>query len=137
MSSIQSDLLNFLLAKREDLGIPEFIGLDFLPENKDALSIQSDGSPKVERAYIGGDKICNYSFTVLASSKGMKSAKPSLNTIEWLNIIGTLFEGMHNFQLSDSRRILSGEVTSTPSLVVRYETGHLAYSMSLNIRYEE
>lgn len=136
MASIQKEILELLIEKSEALGLPQFIQLDYLPAKKDALSIQPDASPKVEKAYIGGTKICTFPFTVLATTSGAKSSAPNLKAIDWLNTIGDLFEGMSNFKLSETRRILSAEAM-TPAMANRLENGQLVYTISINIRYEE
>ena len=136
MKSIQKDIMELLIAHSEELELPAFIQMDYLPANQDAIAFQPDASPKVERAYIGGSKVCSFPFTILATTKGTKSSEPSLKAIDWLNALGSLFEGMSNFQLSDSRKILNGEAM-TPALVNRHQDGRLIYSISINIRYED
>lgn len=136
MKSIQKDIMEFLISHAGELGLPTFIQMDYLPANQDAISFQPDASPKVEKAYIGGSKVCSFPFTILATTKGSKSSEPSLRAMDWLNAIGALFEGMSNFKLSDSRTILNGE-TMTPALVNRHQDGRLIYSISINIRYED
>lgn len=136
MSSIHKDLIELFIRIAPDLNLPTTIGLDYLPAKMDALSIQPDANPKTEKAYIGGSKVCNFPFTVLASTGGSKSSAPSLKAIEWLNAIGLLFDKMNNYRLSDTRTILSGE-TMTPALLTRGADGQMVYSMSISIRYEE
>lgn len=136
MSSIHRDLMEHFISIADELGLPRQIALDFLPSRQDALSIQPDANPKTEKAYIGGSKVCLFPFTVLATTSGAKSSAPSLKAIDWLNSIGSHFEGMSNYRLSDNRTILNGE-TMTPALLARNADGQLVYSMSISIRYEE
>lgn len=136
MASIQREILELMINNAEALGLPKNIQMDYLPSKQDALALQPDASPKVEKAYIGGSKVCSFSFTILASTAGLKSSEPQMRAIDWLNAIGDLFENMSNFRLSDKRVIISGE-TMTPALVSRSENGRLVYSISINIRYEE
>lgn len=136
MASIHKDIMEFLISHAGELELPTFIQMDYLPANQDAISFQPDASPKVEKAYIGGSKVCSFPFTILATTKGSKSSEPSLRAMDWLNSIGALFEGMSNFKLSNSRMILNGEAM-TPALVNRHQDGRLIYSISINIRYED
>lgn len=136
MASIQREIMELMINNAEALGLPKNIQMDYLPPNMDAIALQPDASPKVEKAYIGGSKVCTFPFTMLATTKGSKSSEPSIKAMDWLNAIGALFEGMSNFQLSTSRKILNGE-TMTPALVNRHQDGRLIYSISINIRYED
>ena len=136
MKSIQRELMELILANREALSLPENLQADFLPTEGDALSFQSDNVPKLAKSYISGTSEYNYAFSILAVTDGSVTSAPNLTAMNWLSALGDLFDGMHNFHLSDTRTIISGE-TTTPAIITRTQDNRIVYSIQITIRYKE
>lgn len=136
MADIRHDLMSFILSVRDDMELPETLQADFLPVEGDALSFQSDVTPKLGKAYINGTQEWQYAFSILAVTDGSATSAPNLRAMGWLEAIGALFEGMHDYRLSDRRTIRNGE-TSTPALTTRTQDGRIVYSIQISITYKE
>lgn len=136
MRSIQRELMELILAVREEFGLPETLQADFLPEKGDALSFQSDNVPKLAKSYINGSAEYNYAFSILAVTDGTETSAPNIRAMEWLEALGDLFDGMNGFRLSDTRTVITGE-TTTPALITRTQDNRVVYSIQISIRYKE
>lgn len=136
MKSIQRELMEFIISVQEELNLPSSLQADFLPEKGEALSFQSDNVPKRTKSYINGSSEYQYAFTILAVTDGEQTSAPNIKAMSWLESLGDLFDGMHNFHLSDSRTITSGE-TATPAIVTRTQGNRLVYSIQISINYKE
>lgn len=136
MKSIQRELMELILSVRGELGLPDALQADFLPEQGDALSFQSDNVPKLAKSYINGSAEYNYAFSILAVTKGTETSAPNIKAMGWLEAIGDLFDGMNNFHLSDARTVIKGE-TTTPAIITRTQENRVVYSIQISIRYKE
>lgn len=137
MKSIIRELIEFIMSCSKELNLPAVIAMDYLPSKGDALSFQSDMAPKLEKAYIGGTKQYAMPFTILASTDGAtETSVPNITAVGWLEALGSLFEGMCNYRLSESRTIIKGE-TMTPAIITRTESNRLVYAISISIKYQE
>lgn len=136
MADIRHDLMSLLLSVRDQLDLPEDLQADFLPAEGDALSFQSDVTPKIRKAYINGNQEWQYAFSILAVVDGDTTSAPNLKAMGWLESLGALFEGMHDYPLSDTRIVRQGE-TTTPALITRTQDGRVVYSIQISIVYKE
>lgn len=136
MADIRHDLMALILSVRDQLGLPDSLQADFLPVEGDALSFQSDVTPKIRKAYINGTQEWQYAFSLLAVTDGGTTSAPNLRAMGWLESLGALFEGMHDYPLSDTRTVRQGE-TTTPALITRTQDGRIVYSIQISIVYKE
>lgn len=136
MASVSVDIMKLLQKSQKALQLPKSLQMDYLPEKGDALSYQPDQAPKVVKSWINGSKVYSLAFSVLAVTDGSSTSAPNIRAVGWLEAIGSLFEGMSNFALSDSRIVISGEM-QTPAIIRRTEDGRLVYAISIEIRYKE
>jgi hypothetical protein len=136
-TSVVQDILLLLEDGKDVLGLPSWLQMDRLPEKGDGISVQMAKTPKILRQYITGKSKQRATFEVLARTTELEqTSSANLTATNWLEAIGALFSGMHDFVLSETRTITSGEVTS-PSIVTRTDGNRITYSITVEIEFTE
>ena len=134
-STIMEDILDFVNANRETLGLPvayiDYIGV---PEN--SLAIQSVAAESVTRSYIDGTCLMRISIRFALSKKAEGgSSAVLLESIEALQELSFIFSQMHDFSLPSRRVIRSAEAVSTPSIISRDDKGNVTYGVAVTLNY--
>lgn len=133
--NITEKLLAFLNVQTEAVGFPAVM-LDMIAQSE-SIALQTVQQSQIERAYIDGSKVCRYSFRLtLKGRSNVTTNVASLQMIQTLDALAELFREMDDFPLDDSTVIEKAEA-STPSIILREETGLVVYGVTINLTYKE
>lgn len=132
------DLIDLVISKKSDLGIPSTVRMDRLMGTGDSLSVAMHGLPKTLKEYINGSKVQQASFDVMVvtdESEGNSGA--NLEAVGWLDSVASLFESMDEYRLSDDRVVRAATQVTLPTIVSRTDTGRVSYVLTIAIEYRE
>ena len=136
MSRFIEDVVLYLVNNSQRLQVPS-ARLDFLPVSGDALAVWQQENPKIEREYINGSKILQGQFKVmLMAQEDLTNSVVNLQAISKLEDIGSDFEAMDNFQISEKRVMIQCEA-NMPTIVSREQNGAVVYETTITCYYKE